>query len=276
MAETKAKKTATNDVAEKKTTTAKKVAKTTVKKATKKVDERSNAKRFIDAFNNIDYALKARYNLNRAMGFSDLIRKSVVVNYIVRKYEDILVDYGRLRNAIVHSSTDDFVIAQPHDDVVANIEHIERLLTTPPKALDSVGRRDVLVTYAGHSMGEVICLMANANYSNIPVYKGNELIGIANGQKIIDSMGHFLIAGGKPQVFMENVQIEDMLSAIENSQYYDVMKADCTVEEVLDAFNKNRKLLAILFTKNGLSNEMPVGIMTSADVVDAQKVIEQF
>jgi RAB protein geranylgeranyltransferase component A len=67
-----------------------------------------------------------------------------------------------------------------------------------------------------------------------------------------------------------------MLSSIENSQYYDVMKADCTVEEVLDAFNKNRKLMAILFTKNGLSNEMPVGIMTSADVVDAQKIIEQF
>ena len=271
MAEAKEKKTTTKKVTDKKTTTEKKTT-----KKVEQVDERTNAKRFIDAFNNIDYALKARYNLNRAMGFSDLIRKSVVVNYIVRKYEDVLVDYGRLRNAIVHSSTDDFVIAQPHDDVVANIEHIERLLTTPPKALDTVGHRDVLVTYAGQSMGEVICLMAKANYSNIPVYKGNELIGIANGQKIIDSMGHFLIAGGKAQVFMENVQIEDMLSSIENSQYYDVMKADCTVEEVLDAFNKNRKLLAILFTKNGLSNEMPVGIMTGADVVDAQKVIEQF
>ena len=242
----------------------------------KTIDERSNAKRFIDAFNNIDYALKARYNLNRAMGFSDLIRKSVVVNYIVRKYEDVLVDYGRLRNAIVHSNSDDFVIAEPHDDVVANIEHIERLLTTPPKALDTVGRRDVLITYAGQSMREVICLMAKANYSNIPVYKGNELIGIANGQKIIDCMGHFLIAGGKAQVFLDNVQIEDMLSSIENSQYYAVKKADCTVEEALAEFNNNRKLLAILFTKNGLSNELPVGIMTGANVVDAQKVIEQF
>ena len=37
----------------------------------------SNAKRFLDAYNDIDYALKTRYGMNRAMGFSDLIRKTV-------------------------------------------------------------------------------------------------------------------------------------------------------------------------------------------------------
>ena len=50
-----------------------------------KEKKESNAKRFIDAYNNIDYALKTRYGLNRAMGFSDLIRKAVVINYIVRR-----------------------------------------------------------------------------------------------------------------------------------------------------------------------------------------------
>ena len=103
-----------------------------------KEKKESNAKRFIDAYNNIDYALKTRYGLNRAMGFSDLIRKAVVINYIVRRYEDDLIDYGRLRNAIVHSNSEDFIIAEPHTSVVENIEHIEKLLTTPPLALESV------------------------------------------------------------------------------------------------------------------------------------------
>lgn len=252
------------------------MAEKTKKKKVETADERSNAERFIDAFNNIDYALKARYNLNRAMGFSDLIRKSVAVNYIVRKYEDDLVDYGRLRNAIVHSSNIDFVIAQPHTEVVEHIEHIERLLTTPPRALESVGRRDVLTTDASKSMRDVIMLMAKSNYSNIPVYKNNTLVGIANGQKIIDCFGDFLVAGGKAETFLDNVQIEDMLSSIENSKYYVVKKADCTVEDALTEFNDNRKLLAILFTKNGLTSERPMGIMTGANVVDAQKIIEQF
>ena len=236
----------------------------------------SNAKRFLDAYNNIDYALKTRYNFNRSMGFSDLIRKSVVLNYVVRKYEEVLIDYGRLRNAIIHNNNEDYVIAEPHDAVVEDIEHIEKLLTTPPKALESVGRRDVVTTSADKSMREVIELMASSNFSNIPVYKNNQLIGVANGQKIINSMGQFLLTGGKCSTFLDNVQIEDMLSSLQDSNYYIVRQADCTIEEALSEFNSNHKLLAILFTKHGQTNEMPLGIMTGANVVEAQKIIENY
>lgn len=238
--------------------------------------EKTNSKRFLDAYNSIDYALKTRYGLNRAMGFSDLIRKSVVNNYVVRKYEDDLIDYGRLRNAIVHNSNENYIIAEPHDEVVANIEHIEKLLTTPPRVLDTVGQRDVLTSQAGKSMREIIMLMSSSNYSNIPIYRGHELLGIANGQKIINSFGQYLIAGGKADVFLDHVQIEDMLSSLSNSIYYVVKKADCTIEEALNEFNNNHKLLAILFTKNGSSNELPVGIMTGANFVDAQNVLENY
>ena len=84
----------------------------------------SNAKRFLDAFNNIDYTIKTRYGFNRAMGFSELVRKAVSLNYTIRKYEDDLIDYGRLRNAIIHNNNEDIVIAEPHISVVENIEHI--------------------------------------------------------------------------------------------------------------------------------------------------------
>lgn len=239
------------------------------------VKKKTNSQRFLDAYNNIDYALKTRYNLNRAMGFSDLIRKSVVNNYVVRKYEDDLIDFGRLRNAIVHNSNENYVIAEPHDEVVKKIEHIEKLLTMPPKVLDTVAQRDVLVSYAGKSMREIITLMASSNYSNIPIYKKNQLLGVANGQKILDSFGQYIIAGGKADTFLDHVQIEDMLSSL-NSVYYVVKKADCTIEEAIDEFNKNHKLLAILFTPSGESTELPVGIMTGKNFVDAQNVLEHY
>lgn len=240
-------------------------------------NQKSNAQRFLEAYNNIDYALKTRYNINRSTGFSDLVRKAVAINYVVRKYQDELIDYGRLRNAIVHNNNEEYVIAEPHIEVVKNIEHIEKLLTTPPKAVDSVARREVLTTSSGKSMREVIMLMASSNFSNIPVYnKDKELIGVANGQKILNSMGQFLLAGGKCSVFLDNVQIEDMLSTLQNSNYYVVKNAKCTIEEALDEFDKNHKLLAILFTKNGNKNELPIGIMTGANVVEAQKILEDY
>lgn len=241
-----------------------------------KKEEKTNSKRFIDAYNNIDYALKTRYGLNRAMGFSDLIRKAVVINYVVRKYEDDLIDYGRLRNAIVHNNNEDFVIAEPHINVVENIEHIEKLLTTPPLALEAVAQKNVVITDASKSMREVIMQIASSGFSNIPVYKANRLVGVANGQKILHSLGNFLLAGGREEVFLDNVQIEDMLSSLTGSVYYVVKKADCTVEEALNEFAKNHKLLAILFTRNGLLTEQPLGIMTGANVAQAQSIIEQY
>ena len=238
--------------------------------------EKSNAMRLLSAFNNIDYTIKTRYNMNRSMGFSEAVRKAVAFNYTVRKYEDDLISYGRLRNAIVHDNGD-FVIAEPHTDVVEKIEKIEKLLTTPPRALDVVARRDVLTVNSSKSMRDVIMLIAESNYSNIPVFNDeNEIIGIANGQKILDSFGKYLLAGGKSDVFLDSVKIEDMLSKIENSNYYAFANQDITVEQALSLFHQNSKLLAILVTKNGGAKEKPLGILTGGDALKMNKILENY
>lgn len=238
--------------------------------------EKSNAMKFLAAFNDIDYTIKTRYNMNRSMGFSEAVRKAVAYNYTVRKYEDDLISYGRLRNAIVHGN-DDFIIAEPHVDVVEKIEKIARLLTTPPHALDTVARRDVLSVHSSKSMREVIKLIAESHYSNLPVFNDeNEIIGIANGQKILDSLGKYLLAGGKCDTFLDAVKIEDMLSKIENSNYYAFANQDITVEQALSLFHQNTKLLAILVTKNGGAKEKPLGIMTGADVLKMNKILENY
>ena len=67
-----------------------------------------------------------------------------------------------------------------------------------------------------------------------------------------------------------------MLTSLDSNSYYCVKKADCTVEEALEEFNKNHKLLAILFTKKGLANEIPMGIMTGSNIVEAQRILEDY
>ena len=237
---------------------------------------KTNAMRFLSAFNNIDYAIKTRYNMNRSMGFSEAVRKAVAFNFTIRKYEDDLISYGRLRNAIVHDNSD-VVIAEPHIDVVEKIEKIERLLTTPPRALETVARRDVLTVHCSKSMREVILLIASSNYSNIPVFNDdNEIIGIANGQKILDSFGKFLLSGGKEKAFLDSVKIEDMLSKLENSNYYAFANKDITVEQALSLFHQNSRLLALLVTENGGAKEKPLGIMTGSDVLKMNKILESY
>ena len=90
------------------------------------VEKNVNAKRFIAAYNRLDQGLREIYSIKRTLTFSDMIRKVANVNTVVSKFEEDLIDYARLRNAIVHKSGDE-LIAEP------NIE-VEDLLSVP-KAL---------------------------------------------------------------------------------------------------------------------------------------------
>lgn len=239
-------------------------------------EQKTNAVRFIEAYNQIDYALRIQHDFKRSMSFADMIRRAVVVNYVVRKYEDDLIDYGRLRNAIIHRSNDQYIIAEPHLDVVEKIERIARLICTPPKAIDTVCSKDVLLVEYDVSVYNVIKLMAESSFSNIPVYKKGNLIGVANGQKLINFIGSFLVKGGDIKEFLNNTTIEQAVVSEDAVNYYEIASASITIENVLEMFQKNRKLLVVIITKTGSMNETALGIITSSDVMEMNNILDNF
>lgn len=238
--------------------------------------QESNAKRFINAYNQIDYSLRTQYNFKRSISYSDLIRRSVLVNHVVRKYEDDLIDYGRLRNAIIHRSNDAITIAEPHDSVVENIEKIARLITTPPKALSTVCNEDVLTVDHTVNINDVICLMASRSFSNIPIYKDGTLLGVANGQKILEWMGVQINQGKDIGKAIKQTPIAQILCFNNVYKQYEVLPATATIEEVLDLFNKNRKLLAVIITKTGSMQEPPLGIVTTTNIVEMNNILDNY
>ena len=242
----------------------------------KTTGKKTNARRFIEAYNQIDYALRVQHNFKRSMGYSDMIRKAVVVNYIVRKYEDDLIDFGRLRNAIIHRSNDEYVIAEPHDEVVEEMEKIAKLITTPPKVLDSLVDRDVLSVQYDVSIKEVVELISTSSFSNIPVYKDGTLIGVANGQKILNQIGQHLAKGEDATKYLTQNSIESIVVTPSPVKYYDVAPATITIEEALNMFYLNRKLLVVLITKTGSMQEPPLGIITTTDIMDMNNILDNY
>lgn len=236
-------------------------------------ENNSNSKRFLTAYNNIDYSIRAKYNMNRSMGFSELIRKAVALNYVIRKYEDELIDFGRLRNAIIHNN-EDYIIAEPHIKVVEKIEKIEKILTTPPNALTTVCRRDVLTAVNTLTLREMIKLISSSGYSNIPVYKDKELIGVANGKKILQYLGNELLTNEDANELLDNQNIGSLLENMNDNLYYEVVPASITVEQALRLFQENNKLLVVLVTAKGGTREPPLGILTGSDVITMNNVLE--
>ena len=235
-----------------------------------------NAQRFITAYNTIDYSLRTIYDFKRSMSFSDVVRRSVVLNSIVRKYEEDLIDFGRLRNAIIHNGNAKYIIAEPHDEVVAKIERLAELISEPPRAMDRIGKKEVITISADMKVGAAIELIYRTGYSNLPVYENEKLLGILNGRKLINVIGKRISDGVNLQEFMSDALARDVVQEMGDDYYFMLADEHMTIDEAMNHFENNRKLLIILITKDGKENGKPLKIISSADIIDMKKILDVY
>lgn len=238
--------------------------------------ELTNAQRFINCYNLIDTSLRNQGDMRRSIGYTEAVRRASRTNKIVAKYEDKLIDYGRLRNAIVHNSNDEMIIAEPHESVVLDYEKITSLIITPPLAINTVSKNIVSCIEYDVKLKDVIEYDYTSGFSNIPIFKKGMLIGVANGQKIIEVLGKKIYQKEDIGKYVSETTIEDVLKEFTDQNYYAIANDKVTLDKVLNMFSENRKLLLVLITKTGSLLEPPLGIVTISDIMEINKVLDNF
>lgn len=236
----------------------------------------TNAVRFINAYNNIDQTLRSVYNFKRNITFSDMIRRAVSLNSVVRRYEDKLIDYARLRNAIIHNSNEERIIAEPHDDVVMDIERIADLISRPPLAFEDIATKNVLVLDGNISLRKAIETIFKTGFKTIPICENETIIGVITAGRIVNILGAVVEKDGDLDDFTNKTPVSSVISEQDVDKVFTIRSKNLTVQEALDLFYHNRKLLAIVITKNGNNLERPIGILTAANIMDLNKVIEDY
>ena len=234
----------------------------------------SNARRFIDAYNRLDQGMRNIYNIKSNVSFSDCVRRLSSVNSVIKKYEDVLVEYGRLRNAIVHESGD-VVIAEPNLSVVEKIESIARLINTPPRVLDTVANRAVYSIDSNTCLEEVLIKMFETGYSVVPVYENEKLIGVINRKMIVEAFGATKSAGVDLDD-MVKMPVSESLDLAGSSHSYEVVSASITIDNILYLFKANKKLSVVIITKNGNYNERPIGVVVTSDTIEMQTILDNY
>ena len=238
------------------------------------MEENINAKRFITAYNRLDQGLRDIYSIKRSLTFSDMIRKVATVNTVVSKFQEDLVDYGRLRNAIVHRS-DDEIIAEPNTAVVEKLEQIARLINTPPKVIECLRLRPVYSVSGDETLKNVILEMGKNGYSVVPVYISDTLVGVINRKMIVDSVSKMLDTN-KDLDEAINQPVSKCIDVFNETNHYEVAPANLTVENLLYMFAQNRKLSSVILTENGNYSEPPKAVVVSADIIDLNKILDNY
>ncbi len=227
----------------------------------------SNASRFISAYNELDKALRVRFRLKSNLTFSEAVRISASKNAVVRKYQDDLTDFAQLRNAIVHKSNTDMVIAEPHLSVVETIEHICELVSRPPVAIGTVANQAVILR-GDTTLKSAIKVMAGGGYSNMPVIDGGKITGVLNNKIVVEAINKNI---DDVDGFLFSARVCDLPIGV--GDHYKIMHANSTVDDVLVAFDE-RKLLIVILTDNGTESGKILGVVTSADVVKMNRLLD--
>jgi len=203
-------------------------------------------------------------------------------------YEDDLIDLARLRNAIIHSRSEQ-IIAEPHEEVVDLIEKVARIISTPPLAIDAMKSIDVEVIDAEANLYDFILKSYKVGHSNIPVYKKNTvtersgtrtepcevLIGVLQRHTFMEALGKILEQGRSIEEFLKNTTAEQYLREFPYTTHFALVSAGITIEEILELFG-NRKLTSVLITENGTSGAPLLGIITTADIIDLMQILEGY
>lgn len=229
-----------------------------------------NAIEFISAYNEIDARLRALYRGKGNLQFSDLVRRSAQFNATVKRYEEELLSFARLRNAIVHESTREKIIAEPCDEATATIKHIASLLSAPPMLREITGKEPTCIA-AGASLKKAIVTISNSGYSNLPVLRGGRTVGVLNNRRIVRAVGRALERGEDLNDFLEK-RCDSVISEADMCTYYKVLSGTESVQDAIDAFSENRRLLAVLVTSG--EGEI-VNILTPSDLPRLMRMLEE-
>lgn len=227
----------------------------------------TNAQIFLTLFNKIEQHLDQINNSTNYYGFRRLVDHLSKDNELVAHYKLELIDYLELRNAIVHKSTGK-PIAEPHSEVIEQMQAIYDALTNPPQAME-IATHPVYTCTTTTPVLEIIQKMNQNFYTSIPVYHDGMFVGVFSDHSLTKWLAHI----DKP-LNLDDIYISQIQNYFdkENDKFngYQFMAKNVDIFTVKKAFasfmEKKMRLGAIFLTKNGHKQEPIEAIVTAWDL----------
>ncbi|MBQ8615444.1 MAG: hypothetical protein IJ415_02640, partial [Clostridia bacterium] len=119
-------------------------------------------------------------------------------------------------------------------------------------------------------------LIYRTGYSNLPTYNGEKLIGILNGRKLVNVLGEKVGEGVNLETFVRETTVAEILPSMGEDYYFMLADKDLSIDNAMNFFENNRKLLIILITKDGKDTGKPLKIISSADIIDMKKILDVY
>ena len=236
----------------------------------------ANAERFLKSYNKIESQLKLLYGGQPTQAFTDLVKRCSDRNITVRRYENELIDYGKLRNAIVHrAGGEELFIANPSDDVVDTLEYIERQLCRPPLVTDVFKCKKISAVFADKPLLTAVQTFGSSEKKTLVVYDHGNMVGVLNSYYLYRLLAEQAQKGENLTAYLQNTPCGAVLDAALLSRYA-LFDAAATVFDVFEAFEKRKDLYAVIVTEHGIVGEKVLLLLTPSDFPAINRYLEAY
>ncbi|BDX38698.1 hypothetical protein CYCD_20530 [Tenuifilaceae bacterium CYCD] len=223
-----------------------------------------NSEIFIELFSEIEQKLKTICNDEFHSTFSDLLRKARGLNAVVNQYASDLKEFAQLRNAIVHTRRENFIIAEPHPDVIKEIRHIHTLLNNPPR-VSSVMKNNPYFISPENSIVELLTTLSEKGIMRCPVVDKGTIACVITAKTI----SRWLTSQKQSKVELNGSKVSELIPYTEKMDYC-IISENIDIISLVGMFKNSIKrgtyIQAVLVTKNGQPNSPLVGIITPSDL----------
>lgn len=194
-----------------------------------------NAERFLNAFSEIEDKLAQQQGRRKKShdwpSFGDLLTNS---DTLLHRQKDLLRQYAKLRNAIVHAKRlGGQPIADPREDVVHSIEKIRDNLLRPPRLINALpdhGRPQVFTP--DDSISAFLSLVVEKSFSQAPVWDG-ETYRLITTNAVARHLAPSLIE----HEIVETATIGEVLEFAETGDRLVTLTPSATVLEAINLFS---------------------------------------
>lgn len=173
----------------------------------------------------------------------------------------------------MHNWRKDYIIADPHDDIVDQIEGLYKQLTQPARVIPRFQRQvEQLTVY--QSVSEALAVARQRSYSQFPIYDGKTFVGVLTD----NGLSRWLASHIEEDIIsLRESPLADVMNHEENRKNFEFVGEQTTVDEVRELFGRVWEsqvpnMAAVLITANGSPSEKLLGIVTAWDLITESKV----
>ncbi len=227
-------------------------------------EQKLNSEIFIELFSEIEQKLKTICNDEFHSNFAELLRKARGINAVVNQYASDLKEFAQLRNAIVHTRRENFVIAEPHPEVVSEIRRIHTLLHNPPRVA-SVMKQNPFYTTSDCTITNLLQMLSEKGIMRCPVVNNGTITCLITAKTI----SRWLTQQPQNSIELSGKTVEELIPHTEKNDFSIIGENTDLVSLVgmfKNSIKKGTYIQAVLITKNGQADSPLKGIITPSDL----------